>query len=249
MWNTGPVRSLADTLSRTPINNESNELQEEEFEVNMSQVLPMSEMKFDKFKQVTQNDPSWQQFGESNSTQMTKGNIEPVLSIKTYWDWRYEIAAVDGIVHKEHPVITQYRHEVRNAKCFSETESCGLLRGEKGCEGPRSECHHQRKAWCLPYIQQPCWGNSDMTWGCDYSRSTFGVGLTDGSCELSAKILFLLARNWPRNTLQASASFCGDCKGLRAKCRLLLGWCAQEALWWQWEHDRAYILKINEIFH
>lgn len=45
-------------LSRTPINNESNELQEEEFEVNMSQVLPMSEMKFDKLKQVTQNDPS-----------------------------------------------------------------------------------------------------------------------------------------------------------------------------------------------
>lgn len=45
-------------LSRTPINNESNELQEEEFEVNMSQVLSMSEMKIDKFKQVTQNDPS-----------------------------------------------------------------------------------------------------------------------------------------------------------------------------------------------
>lgn len=86
MWNTGLVRSLADMLSRTPINNESNELQEEEFEVNMSQVLPMSEMKFDKFKQVTQNDWSWQQFGESNSTWMTKENVKPVLTIKTYWD-------------------------------------------------------------------------------------------------------------------------------------------------------------------
>lgn len=86
MWNTGPVRSLADMLSRTPINNESNKLQEEEFEVNMSQVLPMSEIKFDKFKQVTQNDPSWQQFGESNSPGMTKENSEPVLSIKTFGD-------------------------------------------------------------------------------------------------------------------------------------------------------------------
>ena len=110
----GKELHIADALSRAYLPDEGPNMLDEEIEVNLMSILPISENKLELIKYETLQEPSLQQLKQVVQNGRPKRRCECPLATKPYWNYRDEISIQDDIIFRGERVIIprKIQHEM-----------------------------------------------------------------------------------------------------------------------------------------
>ena len=96
---------VADTLSRSPLPDLADELEYQEYDINILHTLPITEAKLEEFKQSTKADPALTDLVHNvqNGWPAKKSNVP--IGAQPFWNYRDEVTYHHGILFKGNRVI------------------------------------------------------------------------------------------------------------------------------------------------
>ena len=96
---------VADTLSRSPLPDLADELEYQEYDINILHTLPITEAKLEEFKQSTKADPALTDLVHTvqNGWPAKKSNVP--IGAQPFWNYRDEVTYHHGILFKGNRVI------------------------------------------------------------------------------------------------------------------------------------------------
>jgi hypothetical protein len=127
---------VADTLSRAyPVNVEGNVKSECTYEVNMFEIVPVSESKYQQLKIETENDAQLQELSKQVHQGWPDTKAECKTLIHPFWNIRDLITEVDGVLYKSDKIIVPksmqqemlnliHRSHMGMQKCKSRARLC-----------------------------------------------------------------------------------------------------------------------------
>ncbi|KAJ8044099.1 hypothetical protein HOLleu_11471 [Holothuria leucospilota] len=98
MYKPGTDIPIADALSRAFLKEENNCQNENDFEIDIIQLMPISEAKFKELQEATQADPTLQELRKLIESEWPSTRAETPLCVRPYWNIRNEISLNDNIV-------------------------------------------------------------------------------------------------------------------------------------------------------